>query len=304
MTRSALALVLVFLLAAAPIAMAQTPPPPPPQGPSADDLDADGIPNHLDGCPTEGGAAANGGCPPDTDGDGVNDVRDACPTVAASTAGGCPIALDPGPPPTDTGTSEVVLPTATSVSSSSASIRMSGGALMLLGSPFHGGPTNMSVMTPKRLTIWLPKSIKVSGAPAKPCTQAFARTMNITTSKRCAKILAGRLGGNSDIHGWFAWAGPKQGAKQRLWLRGRSSGGDDDGALVGLGSGWIEPVRGGTKLTLELGQLGIDTRGLEVYSGAERTTAGRVRPLTGKCTGTFRMRLDTAQGSATKSFRC
>ena len=52
MTRSALALVLALLLAAAPIAMAQTPPPPPPQGPSADDLDADGIPNHLDGCPT------------------------------------------------------------------------------------------------------------------------------------------------------------------------------------------------------------------------------------------------------------
>ena len=156
---------------------------------------------------------------------------------------------------------------------------------MLSGSPFNGGPTNMSVITPKRLTIWLPKSVKVSGAPAKPCTQAFARTMNITTSKRCAKILAGRLGGNSDIYGWFAWAGPKQGAKQRLWLRGRSTGSDDDGALVGLGTGWIEPVKGATKLTLELGQLGIDTRGLEVYSGAERTTAGRVRPLTGKSSG-------------------
>jgi hypothetical protein len=128
--------------------------------------------------------------------------------------------------------------------------------------------------------------------------------MDITTSKRCAKIVAGRLAGNGDIYAWFAWAGPKQGIKQRLWLRGRGTGGDDDGALVGLGTGWIEPVKGGTKLTMELGQLGIDTRGLEVYSGAERTTAGMVRPLTGKCKGTFRMRLDTAQGSATKSFRC
>ncbi len=127
--------------------------------------------------------------------------------------------------------------------------------------------------------------------------------MDITTSKRCAKILAGRLGGNSDIYAWFAWAGPKQGAKQRLWLRGRSNEADD-GALTGLGTGWIEPVKGGTKLTLELGQLGIDTRSLEVYSGAERATAGTVRPLTGKCTGTFRMRLDTTQGSAAKSFRC
>ena len=305
MTRSVLALVLALLVVAAPSATAQTPPPPPPLGPSADDLDADGIPNPLDGCPNESGAASNGGCPPDTDGDGVNDARDACPAVAGNSASGCPIVLDPGPPPTPgTGPSKIVLPTATSVSTASASIRASGGGLMLNGSPFYGGPTDMSVITPKRLTIWLPKSIKVSGAPAKPCTQAFARTMNITTSKRCAKIVAGRLGGNGDIHAWFAWAGPKQGAKQRLWLRGRSIGGDDDGALVGLGTGWIEPVKGGTKLTLELGQLGIDTRGLEVYSGPERATAGMVRPLTGKCTGTFRMRLDTAQGSATKAFRC
>jgi hypothetical protein len=214
-----------------------------------------------------------------------------------------PPPLPPSGPSDDTDSSKVVLPTATSVSASSAAIRKSGGGLMLLGSPFHGGPTEMSVMTPKRLTIWLPKSIKVSSAPAKPCTKAFARTMNINSSKRCAKMLAGRLGGNSDIYAWFAWAGPKQGAKQHLWLRGRGDT-DDDSALVGFGTGWIEPVKGGTKLTLELGALGIDTRGLEVYSGAEPTTAGKVHPLSGKCTGKFRMRLDTAQGSATKSFRC
>ena len=50
--------------------------------------------------------------------------------------------------------------------------------------------------------------------------------------------------------GWFAYAGPKQGAKQRLWVRGR---GDDE--LVGFGTGWIEPGKGAkrTKITLELG---------------------------------------------------
>jgi hypothetical protein len=182
-----------------------------------------------------------------------------------------PPPLPPSGPSDDTDSSKVVLPTATSVSASSAAIRKSGGGLMLLGSPFHGGPTEMSVMTPKRLTIWLPKSIKVSSAPAKPCTKAFARTMNIN--------------------------------QQHLWLRGRGDT-DDESALVGFGTGWIELVKGGTKLTLELGALGIDTRGLEVYSGVEPTTAGKVHPLSGKCTGKFRMRLDTAQGSATKSFRC
>src|SRR3954469_20697107 len=96
-----------------------------------------------------------------------------------------PPPVGPSQPSDDTDASKIVLPTAASVSASSAVIRKSGGALMLIGSPFHGGPTDMSVMTPKRLTIWLPKSIKVSGAPAKPCTRAFARTMNINTSRRC-----------------------------------------------------------------------------------------------------------------------
>jgi hypothetical protein len=125
--------------------------------------------------------------------------------------------------------------------------------------------------------------------------------MTLDTYKRCGKLFAGRLGGNSDIYAWFSWAGPKVGSKQRVWLRGRS---DDE--LVGFGTGWIEPVTGSyaTKVTLELGQLGIDSGGLELVSGNERATAGTVRALTGTCGGTFRLRLETAQGTATKTFRC
>jgi hypothetical protein len=185
-------------------------------------------------------------------------------------------------PPTRTrargNTSEIVLPTATSVSAGSASLRRTGRALTLSGVPFNGAPSQ-SVITPRRLTIWLPPGVKVTGAPAKPCTQAFAASMTLDNWRRCAKILGGRLGGNGDITAWFAWAGPKQGAKQRLWLRGRS--GDD---LVGFGTGWIESVKGAypTKITLELG-TGITTRGLEVLSDAERATVGMVRPLTDRC---------------------
>ena len=111
---------------------------------------------------------------------------------------------------------------------------------------------------------------------------------------------------------WFTPLGVRAIVVNWLFSAGRSVGASEVTSTamscvvvpVGLGTGWIEPVKGGAKLTLELGQLGIDTRGLEVYSGPERATAGMVRPLTGKCTGTFRMRLDTAQGSATKAFRC
>jgi len=58
------------------------------------------------------------------------------------------------------------------------------------------------------------------------------------------------------------------------------------------------------KITLELGELGVTTRGLEVYSAPERATAGMVRPLRGKCSGSLKLRLDTAQGTASKTFRC
>jgi Thrombospondin type 3 repeat len=297
MTRSVIALVLAALLAAAPGALAQTPPPPPPSGgPALPDPDGDGFLDAADQCPYTPGTV--NGCPdPDVDHDGVLNEADRCPTVPGSIKG-CPTDPDAGAGQGDN--SEIVLPTATSVSSGSASLHKSGGALMLSGVPFIGAPSQ-SVITPRRLTIWLPKGVTVSGAPAKPCSRAFARHMTLDNHKRCAKIFGGRLGGNGDITGWFAWAGPKQGAKHRLWLRGRS--GDD---LVGFGTGWIEPAKGafGTKITLELGQLRIDTRGLEVYSGAERATAGTVRPFTGRCSGSFRMRLDTAQGSATKKFRC
>ena len=231
------------------------------------------------------------GCPDtDSDGDGFGDTTDPCPAVSGL-IDGC---FTPPPPPSS---EPAAPPTATSVSAGGASLRKSGGALMLLGS-FSGAPTT-SLMTPRRLTIWLPKSVTVSGAPAKPCSEAFARTLTLDTYKRCAKIVAGRLGG--DITAYFAFAGPKQGAKQRLWVRGRS--GDD---LVGFGKGWIEPAKGAwrTKITLELGELGVKARGVEVYSGAERATAGMVKPMTGKCYGSFKLQLTTAQGTASKTFRC
>jgi hypothetical protein len=296
MTRSVIVLVLAVLFAAAPAAIARAPPPPPPPGgPALPDPDGDGFLDAADQCPFVPGTVS--GCPdPDFDHDGFPNETDRCQTVPGS-INGCPTDPDAG---TGTGdTSRSVLPPATSVSSGPASLRRTGGALMLSG-VFSGAPSQ-TVITPRRLTIWLPAGITVTGAPASPCTRTFARSMTLDNYKRCAKILAGRLTGNGDITAWFAWVGPKQGSKQRLWLRGRT--GDD---LVGFGTGWIESVKGAyrTKITLELGQLGIDTRSLEIISAAERATAGIVRPLTGRCSGSFRMRLDTAQGSATKRFRC
>jgi hypothetical protein len=289
---SLLALVATLVLSAP--ASGQTPPPPPgnDQPPVPQDADNDGVLDASDQCPTVRGTI--NGCPDtDSDGDGFGDHTDPCPAVSGL-IDGC---FTPPPPPSS---EPAAPPTATSIAASSASLRGSGrnGALTLLGSPFSGVPS-MSVMTPRRLTIWLPKGVTVSGAPAKPCTESFARSLTLDNSKRCAKILAGRLGGD-DITAWFAYAGTKQGAKQRLWLRGRS--GDE---LVGFGKGWIEPAKGAwrTKITLELGELGITTRSLEVFSAPERATAGRVTPLRGSCQK-FRMQLETAQGKAAKTFRC
>ena len=285
---SLLALVAALVLSAP--AAGQTPPPPdntPPTVPQ--DADSDGFPDASDQCPSVRGTV--NGCPDtDSDGDGFPDRTDPCPAVSGL-IDGC---FTPPPPPSS---EPAAPPTATSVTANGATLRKSGGALMLTGS-FSGAPSG-SLMTPRRLTIWLPKSVAVSGAPAKPCSEAFARTLTLDTYKRCAKIVAGRLGG--DITAYFAFAGPKLGAKQRLWVRGRS--GDD---LVGFGKGWIEPAKGAwrTKITLELGELGVKARGVEVYSGAERATAGMVKPFTGKCSGSFKLQLTTAQGTASKTYRC
>ena len=265
---SLLALVATFVLTAP--AAGQPPPNTPPTVPQ--DADSDGFLDASDQCPSVRGTV--NGCPDtDSDGDGFGDTTDPCPAVSGL-IDGC---FTPPPPPSS---EPAAPPTATSVATGSASLRRSGGALMLAGVPFSGAP-QASMITPRRLTIWLPKGIKVSGAPAKPCTEAFARTLTLDNHERCAKILAGRLGGE-EITAWFAYAGPKQGAKQRLWLRGRS--GDD---LVGFGKGWIEPAKGAfrTKITLELGQLGITTRGLEVFSAPERATAGMVKPFTRQVLG-------------------
>jgi hypothetical protein len=295
MTRIWLLTVVASLILGASVAGAQEPPPPPPPaGQLPSDADSDGFSDASDQCPTVRGTI--NGCPDtDSDGDGFGDHTDPCPAVSGL-IDGC---FTPPPPPS----SEPAAPqTATSVTAGGVSLRPTrrgarNGPLALTGTAFLGAP-QMSVMTPRRLTIWLPKTVTVSGAPAKPCSEAFARTLTLTTSKRCAKILAGRLSGD-DITAWFAYAGPKRGAKQRLWLRGRRS---DD--LVGFGTGWIERAKGAYKLTVELGQLGVTTRGLEVFSAPERSTAGTVTPLRGTCSGALKMKLETAQGAATKTFRC
>ncbi len=54
------------------------------------DIDGDGIPDHLDECPTIYGLARFNGCP-DTDGDGIPDHLDDCPTFAGlAEFDGCP----------------------------------------------------------------------------------------------------------------------------------------------------------------------------------------------------------------------
>jgi OOP family OmpA-OmpF porin len=54
------------------------------------DIDGDGIPDHLDECPTIPGLAQFNGCP-DTDGDGIPDHLDDCPFLAGTAEfNGCP----------------------------------------------------------------------------------------------------------------------------------------------------------------------------------------------------------------------
>jgi hypothetical protein len=168
-------------------------------------------------------------------------------------------------------------------------------ALSIGGIAFAAHPST-AYMTPKRLTIWFPKGVTVSSAPLAPCSRAFAKTMTLRNDQRCAFMLGGRLGG--DLRAWQAYAGPKHGKRERLWLRGIAAEGNK---LKGFSTGWIEPPSGKrTKITLELGALRFSTRGLELTSAPE----GKVAPLRGTCRGGVRMRLQTAQGTATKTFPC
>jgi hypothetical protein len=228
----------------------------------------------------------------DTDGDMVPDPFDACPTVAGVFPGGCP----PPTRPEDGGADKPAPVAATQIGSPSASITKYSRGLQ-----FGGGISANGYMTPKRLTIWLPKGIKVSSAPAKPCSAAFVKTLQLHAFKRCAKMFAGRVG-SEEHSGYFAFAGPKVGSRQRLFLRARAQEAEDGEEIVGFGTGWIDPAKGafGPKLTLELGQLGLSVRMVELYSAAEN----KVKPLQGTCTGKFRVRLETAQGNTDKTFSC
>jgi len=66
--------------------------PGPPESQGCPDLDKDGVPDIDDMCPTVFGPVENAGCPwPDTDGDGVPDHIDKCPTVfGPAENAGCP----------------------------------------------------------------------------------------------------------------------------------------------------------------------------------------------------------------------
>ncbi len=268
------------------------------------DSDGDGLADRFDNCPTQASRVGRGCPPPDGDGDGFVGEADRCPAVAGP-ENGCPVVvLPPEPQPV----TPVEPPTATSVSADGLPLKRATGpaaarrlkALQMEGG-FSASPTG-AYMEPTRVTIWLPKTVTVSSAPLAPCRESFARTLTLATSKRCTQMFAGRLNTprTQALRAWFAWAGPKQGAKQRLWLRARRND-----ALVGFGKGLIEPASGGrTKVTLELGALEIQTRSVAVVSGPFNTARGFAAPLRGRCQP-FRMRLDTAQGSsAEKTFRC
>lgn len=65
---------------------------------SGADVDADGVPDELDECPSEAGPAASGGCalPGDEDADGLVGEMDACPDDAGYPEfSGCPAGLGP-----------------------------------------------------------------------------------------------------------------------------------------------------------------------------------------------------------------
>ena len=75
------------------------PPPPPPPPPVWKDFDEDGVPDHLDKCPTtpKGCIVDKDGCPLDADVDGVCDGLDECPDTPLGTAvdeKGCPVRPD------------------------------------------------------------------------------------------------------------------------------------------------------------------------------------------------------------------
>jgi hypothetical protein len=291
MPRLALALVAALTLVAVPRAAAQDPPPLPPttvELPSNADADGDDVPDSSDRCPTVRGAPTDG-CPsPDRDGDGIPNESDECPDIP-NDARGCPQPVTPGGnAPTHA--------VATQINQPSAAIKKYSRGLQLTG-----GISANGYMTPKRLTIWLPKGVKVSSAPAKPCSAAFVKTLQLHAFKRCAKMFAGRVG-SEEHSAYFAFAGPKVGARQRLFLRARAQDGEDGEEIVAFGTGWIDPAKGafGPKLTLELGQLGLSVRMVELYSAPENG----VKPLQGKCTGKFRVRLETAQGTTQKTLRC
>jgi hypothetical protein len=58
------------------------------------DTDGDGIPDHLDDCPTVFGLAKYNGCP-DSDQDGIPDNKDVCPYEAGPASNnGCPLKVD------------------------------------------------------------------------------------------------------------------------------------------------------------------------------------------------------------------
>src|SRR4051812_23316350 len=186
------------------------------------DADGDGMADRFDACPSQPSREPLGrGCPPpDGDGDGFVGAADRCPSVAGPD-NGCP-RPPAGVTPTPVTPTPVHKQTATSVRAGGIGVERAKPkrlkALAIDGVAFLANP-DTAYMTPKRLTIWLPKGMTVSSAPAAPCTEAFAKAMTLDTDKRCAFMIGGRVS-DEGLRGWQAYAGPKEGKRQRLWLRG------------------------------------------------------------------------------------
>ena len=106
-------------------------------------------------------------------------------------------------------------------------------------------------------------------AAKRPCSQSFAHGLTFDNWQRCTVIMSGRLN-DPNTTAWFAFAGPKQSkGRRKVWLRARR--GDD---LVAFGTGTIKPPSGGygQKLVANIGQLGLNTSHIELFSEHLRST--------------------------------
>jgi hypothetical protein len=142
------------------------------------------------------------------------------------------------------------------------------GGLSLYGQPFLSKP-EMSVFTPRTLTLSLPKGMSLLAGKVKACSKAKVRKARSRDAlNSCSVFGAGRLGGGEAFTGWYAVAGPKKGDKRLVWMRAKNGW----QVLTSFGTGVIERASGAysTKLVLRFGELNFQTSGVEVQIGSLR----------------------------------